>query len=190
MTHLAGTLAGLAVEAGVHHSEGGGDSDFTYAAVTVDGLPPGLTVGPRVAKQPLRLVGPRRSWISCPEGGGREVGARRGEVVRVDEGGLVTEYETPGFDLESFLTARRRQVICSLNGVVVLEGAHQLRVTMSGLPYPGRRDFSAAQKGDVEATQLLWTSRDKVVELIRATVRDAEIVTRELGAGPDIRSES
>ncbi len=180
VTHLTGTLGRSVVEAGVHHSGGEGDADFTYAGVTVDGLPPGFTLGPWLAEQPLRLVGPRRSWISCPEGGGKEVGARRGETVRVEEGGLVTEYETKGFDLESFLTPRRRQIIWSLQGVLALEGTHQLRATMPGLPYPRKQDISRAEEGDSEATQRLWASRDKTVELIRATLHEAEVVEHEL----------
>ena len=182
VTHLAGMLGGFAVEAGVRHSGGEGDANFTYASVTVDGLPPGFTVGPWLATQPLGLVGPRRYWIICVEDGGREVGARRGETVRVEQGGLVTEYETEGFDLDSFLTPRRRQVICSLAGVLVLEGAHQLRTTMPGLPYPRKRDVSRAERGDMEATQSLWASRDRIVELIRATLREAEVITLELSA--------
>jgi len=182
ITHLVGVLGGFAVEAGVHHPGGERDADFTYAGVTVDGLPSGFAVGPWLAKQPLRLIGPRRYWIDCVDGGGREVGARGGETVRVEEGGLVTEYETKGFDLDSFLTPRRRQVICSLEGVLVLEGTHQLRTTMPGLPYPRKRDVARAGKGDMEATESMWASRDEIVELIRATLREAEVITLELSA--------
>jgi len=71
----------------------------------------------------------------------------------------VTEHEIAGFDLESFLTTRRRRAICSLEGEIVKEDTHHIRTRMSGLPYPCRRDMIRAAQGDIEATQKSFETR-------------------------------
>ncbi len=182
--HLVGTLGRFEVEAGVHHStHEERDPGFTYAAVTVDGLPPGFEVGPWRAQHSFPLLGPRPTWIACGSSGGTEVKAGRPRTTSVEVGGLVTEYE--GFDLDTFLTPRRRQVLCLLDGQLHwMGGTHQLRTTMAGHPYPGRRDVSRAGQGDVEAKRRLSASQDKVAELVRTCMQEAEVVARELSVGP------
>jgi hypothetical protein len=95
--------------------------------------------------------------------------------------GLVTEQEIEGFDLDAFLTPRRREVICSLEGQIVITGkTHQFRTQFTGLPYPRRRDMARAARGDGEATRRLWEHTNKVAELLRTALRDAELVAVEL----------
>lgn len=176
VAYLFAALGEFAVEAGVSHRNKY-SNDFTYVAVSVEGLPLGFTVGPRKAQQPRRLRG---QWIDCDGGGGKEVAAIGPKTVRSDVDGLRIEQEIEGFDLMSFLTDRRRQVICSLDCEIVKEGDHKLWTSIPGIPHPRRRDISRAAQGDIEATQSLGESRDKVVELIRTALSEAELVTREL----------
>lgn len=180
--HLEGLLGGFAVEAGAAPPSGGegGDPGYTYAAVTVTGLPARFEVGRWRKKQPRLWLGANGSWVVCDGGGGREVTAAGPGTVRSEVGGLVIEEEVEGFDLDAFLTPRRREVICSLEGRVVWEGAHQVRTEFTGLPYPRRRDMARAARGDSEATQRLWEHTNKVVELLRTALRDAELATVEL----------
>lgn len=177
--HLVGRLSGFTVEAGVHYSAHRDDPAFTYGAVIVDGLPPGFEIGPWKTNQPRRPTSPSRIWIACDEGGGREVRPGRPGTISVESDGLVTEYA--GFDFDTFLTSRRVEVICSLDGDLHwVEGSHQLRIMIPELPYPNRRDFNRTARGDSDATQKLWASREKIVGLVRVTVREAEVVVRDL----------
>jgi hypothetical protein len=185
--HLQGHLGGRGVEAGIHYSvDAKEDPTETYAAVAVSGLPPGLIVGPFRNKRPLHLLGSRALWIECGPGRGRELRAAHPKPVRVEMEGLILEQDEHVFDIDAYVNPARRQLLCTLGSQLEwTESGHRVVNRFDDDPYPRRRDVKRSARGDSEATQQIWAYRDRLVDLLRTTVSEADLVISGLSIDAD-----
>lgn len=168
---LTGRLGDLMLKAGASWSgggEGGSSEERTFATVSVAGLPPGLEVD----GGSYTLFAERtETAVECTGGGEKRVSIT---AVPIQLGELWLMQTA--VDLDEYLTASRREVICRLtNPIHWYDRMHHIRAEVASLPFPKNKVVAQALDGDPEATQEMWRHRDQVVELATSVIEDARI---------------
>ena len=164
---LSGRALRFDVEAGTYW-EGSGElsSQYSFASVSLSGLPEGFAVDTLVG-----FTAGNRINLKCEDGRVRSVTL---SSVPVQLEGLLLEQLS--VDLNEFLTPRRRDAICSIEGTLIpLGDSHRLERRLNGDPYPKGRTLAAAVAGDPDAVQTLWRHRDRIVTLVEGALADARI---------------
>lgn len=177
---VTGVLDDLPVEVGAYWGASGQERvERTFNSVGLSGLPSGLEIDGTSALAPdssVRVSPHPRVLVSCPGGVSKTVTVL---AVPVDLNGL--HLEQVSIDLDHYLTSDRRHAICNIGSTLQWSGGeHLVRRELDGLPYPGKRRMAQAVSGDVEAMRVLWEHRDRVVDMVRVTVRDAVLLGRML----------
>lgn len=169
-----GHLSGFDVETGSGWEPGGqgGSVQYTFATVSVSGLPRGLSID----GQQLGFSTAESVSVDCDAERVRRVTL---DSIPTEIGGL--RVMQVSVDLEAFLTSKRRSAICSMRSdLTSIGGRHQLEQRKHGEPYLERRVLAAAMAGDAEAVQSMWRHRDQVVALVKSVLKDAETAARLL----------